>query len=67
VEFAVAPTSPSNVDQPAKCARKDVGHAMPIVVDSAALMGGRRELIIQHGTGSYRLRITASNKLILTK
>jgi hemin uptake protein HemP len=30
-------------------------------------MGGRRELIIRHGTGSYRLRVTASNKLILTK
>jgi hemin uptake protein HemP len=30
-------------------------------------MGGRRELIIQHGVGSYRLRVTPSNKLILTK
>jgi hemin uptake protein HemP len=66
-EFAVSPTSSSNVDQPAQCERNDAGHAIPIVVDSAALMGGRRELIIQHGTGSYRLRITASNKLILTK
>ena len=46
--------------------RKDASPAIPIV-DSATLMGGRRELIIQHGTGSYRLRITASNKLILTK
>ena len=62
----MSPTSPSNVDQPAECARSEPGHAIPIV-DSAALMGGRRELIIQHGTGSYRLRITASNKLILTK
>ncbi|HEX9523200.1 MAG TPA: hemin uptake protein HemP [Reyranella sp.] len=39
---------------------------MPIV-DSAELMGGQRELIIRHGAGTYRLRITASNKLILTK
>ena len=39
----------------------------PLVVDSVALMGGRRELIIRHGGGTYRLRITASNKLILTK
>ena len=36
-------------------------------VDSAALMKGRRELLIRHGTDTYRLRITASNKLILTK
>ena len=38
-----------------------------LVVDSATLMGGRRELIIRHGDETYRLRITASNKLILTK
>jgi hemin uptake protein HemP len=31
------------------------------------LMQGRRELIIRHGAETYRLRITASNKLILTK
>lgn len=36
-------------------------------VDSAELMKGRRELIIRHGVDTYRLRITASNKLILTK
>lgn len=39
----------------------------PLVVESTALMGGRRELIIRHGEGTYRLRVTASNKLILTK
>jgi hemin uptake protein HemP len=38
-----------------------------LVADSAALMGGRRELIIRHGADTYRLRVTASNKLILTK
>jgi hemin uptake protein HemP len=36
-------------------------------VDSVALMRGRRELLIRHGADTYRLRITASNKLILTK
>lgn len=36
-------------------------------VDSATLMKGRRELMIRHGADTYRLRITASNKLILTK
>ena len=39
----------------------------PRVVDSVALMGGRRELLIRHGQDTYRLRVTASNKLILTK
>jgi hemin uptake protein HemP len=62
----VPPTPPSNVDQVAERERNGDTQAIPIV-DSATLMGGRRELIIQHGTGSYRLRITASNKLILTK
>ena len=58
------PTPPSNVAPVAD--RNGDAQAVPIV-DSATLMGGRRELIIQHGAGSYRLRITASNKLILTK
>jgi hemin uptake protein HemP len=36
-------------------------------VESAALLKGRRELTILHGIELYRLRLTASNKLILTK
>ncbi|MBL0898668.1 MAG: hemin uptake protein HemP [Reyranella sp.] len=36
-------------------------------VESVALMSGRRELIIRHNADTYRLRVTASNKLILTK
>lgn len=36
-------------------------------VDSNQLMAGRRELLIRHGTSTYRLRVTASEKLILTK
>ena len=66
MEFAVPPTPPSSVEQLAERERNDGGQAIPIV-DSATLLGGRRELIIQHGTGSYRLRVTASNKLILTR
>jgi hemin uptake protein HemP len=60
------PAPPSTVEQLAERERNDAGQAIA-VINSAALMGGRRELIIQHGTGSYRLRVTASNKLILTK
>jgi hemin uptake protein HemP len=36
-------------------------------VDSSMLMRGKRELLIRHGQETYRLRITASDKLILTK
>ncbi len=37
------------------------------VVDSVSLLKGRRELLIRHGDQTYRLRMTASDKLILTK
>jgi len=37
------------------------------VVDSFALMSGRRELVIRHNGQAYRLRVTTSDKLILTK
>ena len=36
-------------------------------VDSAALFAGGREIVIRHAGGEYRLRITRSDKLILTK
>ncbi|PZR20241.1 MAG: hemin uptake protein HemP, partial [Azospira oryzae] len=36
-------------------------------VDSATLFAGAQELLIQHQAQTYRLRITAQGKLILTK
>ncbi|MHC2103722.1 hemin uptake protein HemP [Methylobacterium sp. CM6246] len=33
----------------------------------ASLLQGRRELVIRHAGQRYRLRITANDKLILTK
>ena len=48
-------------------AEPDSSGAAPLVVDSVTLMAGRRELLIRHGDDVYRLRVTASNKLILTK
>jgi hemin uptake protein HemP len=39
------------------------GHKM----DSRDLFIGTREVIIHHGADVYRLRLTAQNKLILTK
>jgi hemin uptake protein HemP len=36
-------------------------------IDSRDLFVGTREIIIAHGAEIYRLRLTAQNKLILTK
>jgi hemin uptake protein HemP len=36
-------------------------------VTTDRLMRGRREIVVQHGLEEYRLRITATGKLILTK
>jgi hemin uptake protein HemP len=36
-------------------------------VDSRELFVSTREIMIAHGTDVYRLRLTAQNKLILTK
>jgi hemin uptake protein HemP len=36
-------------------------------VSSAELLGGKRELCIEHAGELYRLRITGNGKLILTK
>ncbi len=36
-------------------------------IDSRDLFIGTREIIIGHGSEVYRLRLTAQNKLILTK
>ncbi|MCW5737318.1 MAG: hemin uptake protein HemP [Enhydrobacter sp.] len=37
------------------------------VIDSSTLLKGHRELIVRHADSRYRLRLTASNKLIMTK
>lgn len=36
-------------------------------IDSRDLFVGTREVTIGHGSETYRLRLTAQNKLILTK
>ena len=36
-------------------------------ISTDRLMAGRREIVLQHGLHEYRLRITATGKLILTK
>jgi hemin uptake protein HemP len=41
--------------------------ARPKIIRSEELLQGRRELWIEHGDDMYRLRLTASGKLYLTK
>jgi len=46
------------------------GRGVPLVdnrIDSHDLFVGTREITIAHGPEVYRLRLTAQNKLILTK
>ncbi len=39
----------------------------PLVYTAAQLLQGRREVWIEHGDAMYRLRVTRSGKLYLTK
>lgn len=43
------------------------GSEAPLEIDTRQLLGGQRELTIIHAGERYRLRITSTNKLILTK
>jgi hemin uptake protein HemP len=52
------------------CAVPEVAPIMPATphaVSSRELMRGRRVLTIRHGEEEYRLQVTRSGKLILTK
>lgn len=43
------------------------GGGIPRCLDSAAVLGGGIEVLIRHGSETYRLRLTRQNRLILTK
>jgi hemin uptake protein HemP len=52
--------------------RAEDGHVRMIALrdqkfESRDLFIGTREILIEHGSERYRLRLTAQNKLILTK
>jgi hemin uptake protein HemP len=47
--------------------QEDQGPDATPVVNSRDLLGEHRELVILHGRERYRLLLTRSNKLILTK
>jgi hemin uptake protein HemP len=54
-------------EPPVPKSRPNKESVSPPIVCSRDLLGDRRELIIQHGRDRYRLLLTRSNKLILTK
>ena len=58
----------SEASKPPTHDRRD-GRAQPDtpVIDIRDLLAGGREAIIVHGGERYRLRVTAKDKLILTK
>jgi len=62
----------SNLDGPvqADMPSQEQSRSVPVDanrIDSRNLFVGTRELTISHGSETYRLRLTAQNKLILTK
>jgi hemin uptake protein HemP len=55
-------------DRTARVSGREHEAALPVPrVTTDRLMRGCREIVVQHGCVDYRLRITATGKLILTK
>ncbi len=54
-------SAPSSVSAP-----RPMSGELPLL-NSRDLFTTQREVLIQHGTEHYRLRLTSTNKLILTK
>ncbi|GAP65110.1 Hemin uptake protein HemP [Mizugakiibacter sediminis] len=56
---STSPLAPSPSVRPARAATRRI--------ESAQLLQGARELVIEHLGGEYHLRLTRNDKLILTK
>lgn len=54
-------------DKPARTPARLAVRPQPHLIASAVLLGGRREVQIDHQGQVYRLRLTSLGKLILTK
>jgi hemin uptake protein HemP len=54
-------------NHPSKSPPDSPDATQPPVFDVRELLGGGREVIIIHAGERYRLRVTANDKLILTK
>ncbi|RAI60727.1 hemin uptake protein HemP [Roseicella frigidaeris] len=64
---APVPGAEQAVARPPRWAASGPAVAQAPAVRSADLLGGGRELVIWHGSEAYLLRLTANNKLLLTK
>lgn len=60
------PPQPPGTDRPAAPVKPSAAPPAPHW-SSEAIFRGLREVLIRHGSENYRLRITSSGKLILTK
>lgn len=60
---APSPPDSEGHDRPASSGDAD----RPLVIPSEQVLQGRREVWIQHGDEMYRLRVTSSGKLYLSK
>ncbi len=56
----------SNESEQGPLHREPVEHKT-LVIESSSLFRGRREVWIRHGVEMYRLRLTSSGKLYLSK
>ncbi|WP_431282759.1 hemin uptake protein HemP [Humitalea sp. 24SJ18S-53] len=61
-QAAGMPTATSTATTPS-----DAPHPPLPVLEASTLFAESREVLIRHREESYRLRLTSSNKLILTK
>lgn len=53
--------------QPVSVPPRNQSRPEPDSVSSEELLRGKRQVVIRHGRERYRLILTSSNKLILTK
>jgi hemin uptake protein HemP len=74
--MSLSQTKPPHNEQPGKVAastgESTIEETRPVLMrgnrfDSRDIFQSVREIIIAHGEDTYRLRLTAQNKLILTK
>jgi hemin uptake protein HemP len=54
-------------NRPAGLSSRLLGDAAVRSITTEALMAGQRMILIRHGNEEYRLQVTGSGKLILTK
>jgi hemin uptake protein HemP len=55
------------IKNPLRDSKKPSADELPPILSARDLLGGRREIRIEHAGEMYRLRLTRRNKLILQK